>query len=640
MTQSVTSVVFWKQGLIAAAVSLSAFGLTRFFAADSNTDTIPWCTPEESASSSVAVDMDWLLSMRDAGASDNRPPARLRLSELPEEQWQDFRDALAVFRAYDAEQPYPEMGFFALTARHGVPDEHRSHVVNVPERNSACFCNHSAGDGDPGDPNYQQPLFLLWHRAYIHAFELSIRSIMRSGLPRATDEYGNPRERHWRTFRLPYWDWSADSDDVRKRELDVIFQRFLAEPCSTSGGKSAPFCGKRSAYFLRDGHNGKDDVVGIKTDLKNPFLGEEACDFDTFSQALDSGWHGSVHGVVGGVAGEMTVPATAAQDPLFWVHHANVDRLWLAWWKGRRINCPAPTNELPPDLASAWYSKHYVFPVWVEGQPRAYWPTYDELTDNAGTGRLGYRYSHPFDYFKGQPTKEIWLDTLQKLEPITLCPNYDRSRECAPREGGHTVVIGRAADISVSSAGVLLRLDPGASYRDTLRAVIGSDLHSESSLFHSIFVSLKLADGAVQDFRKKFGDVVTSFSVYLVALSGDEEAASQQSITYRHLLGTLDLFDTERFRNEQNASGWQNFAVRNTEAGRSIAAFLQEHDENDWKLAIAVIPAMRGTAVPAPNEVLIKIDKLGIAGRGVAVKCPQYDDMCPLVSAPVISAVQ
>ena len=38
------------------------------------------------------------------------------------------------------------------------------------------------------------------------------------------------------------------------------------------------------------------------------------------------------HVVVGGNGGLMIDPATAAQDPIFWLHHCrHVDRLWELW---------------------------------------------------------------------------------------------------------------------------------------------------------------------------------------------------------------------------------------------------------------------------------------------------------------------
>ena len=38
--------------------------------------------------------------------------------------------------------------------------------------------------------------------------------------------------------------------------------------------------------------------------------------------------HGSIHNAVGGLDGN---PYTAAQDPIFWLHHSNIDRLWTVW---------------------------------------------------------------------------------------------------------------------------------------------------------------------------------------------------------------------------------------------------------------------------------------------------------------------
>ena len=47
-----------------------------------------------------------------------------------------------------------------------------------------------------------------------------------------------------------------------------------------------------------------------------------------FEQVIEGNPHGHVHDMVGGDMGE--VP-TAAADPIFWVHHCHIDRLWAAW---------------------------------------------------------------------------------------------------------------------------------------------------------------------------------------------------------------------------------------------------------------------------------------------------------------------
>jgi tyrosinase len=51
-------------------------------------------------------------------------------------------------------------------------------------------------------------------------------------------------------------------------------------------------------------------------------------DFWDFTNAVNGTPHGAVHIAVGG---NMTQFATAGQDPIFWLHHSNIDRLWDVW---------------------------------------------------------------------------------------------------------------------------------------------------------------------------------------------------------------------------------------------------------------------------------------------------------------------
>ncbi|HEU4944270.1 MAG TPA: tyrosinase family protein, partial [Solirubrobacterales bacterium] len=41
--------------------------------------------------------------------------------------------------------------------------------------------------------------------------------------------------------------------------------------------------------------------------------------------------HNVVHSLVGGLTGWMGNPDQAAKDPIFWLHHSNIDRLWALW---------------------------------------------------------------------------------------------------------------------------------------------------------------------------------------------------------------------------------------------------------------------------------------------------------------------
>jgi hypothetical protein len=51
-----------------------------------------------------------------------------------------------------------------------------------------------------------------------------------------------------------------------------------------------------------------------------------ATDFVSFTSSLE-GPDGWVHNAVGGTMGTSTSPA----DPLFWLHHGFIDKLWADW---------------------------------------------------------------------------------------------------------------------------------------------------------------------------------------------------------------------------------------------------------------------------------------------------------------------
>jgi tyrosinase len=63
---------------------------------------------------------------------------------------------------------------------------------------------------------------------------------------------------------------------------------------------------------------------------------------------LAEGIHNSVHGWVGGA---MSAVPVAAYDPIFWAHHAMIDRLWYLWQIGPNgVDPPAGllNRALPP----------------------------------------------------------------------------------------------------------------------------------------------------------------------------------------------------------------------------------------------------------------------------------------------------
>jgi hypothetical protein len=166
--------------------------------------------------------------------------------------------------------------------------------------------------------------FLPWHRMYLYRFE----QIVRSFLTAATD----PTD-----WALPYWNYSSGAPG---NALPPAFRERLLP----SGADNPLFVPAR-----RDGVNKGDalpaSVVDTSVALAEPVFTGSAFGGSTgfggprtgFAHqgpafgVLEAQPHGPVHVHVGGATGLMRNPNTAALDPIFWLHHANIDRLWELW---------------------------------------------------------------------------------------------------------------------------------------------------------------------------------------------------------------------------------------------------------------------------------------------------------------------
>lgn len=132
--------------------------------------------------------------------------------------------------------------------------------------------------------------FWSWHRMYLYWFERIVRKMC-----------GNP------CWALPYWDWSSPSE----RQLPAMFRDTSSE-LYTSNRNSAM-------------NSGAGSLPASDVSYSSAF---SFTDFTNADGTLQGTPHGAVHVDVGGWMG--SVP-TAAQDPIFYLHHCNVDRLWDLW---------------------------------------------------------------------------------------------------------------------------------------------------------------------------------------------------------------------------------------------------------------------------------------------------------------------
>ncbi len=170
---------------------------------------------------------------------------------------------------------------------------------NLPSWNTC----HKSGETD---------FFFAWHRMYLYFFERILRA--KSGRANLT---------------LPYWDYQTNAVlPPAYRENSPVNPLYDATRNSTI-------------------NNGGSLPTSINTGFNNSMA---IIPFYSFQSDLNGGPHGAVHNTI---SGNMAFVTTAAQDPVFWLHHANVDRLWEKWLG----MCNGRAN--PTD--NTWLTKTYTF---------------------------------------------------------------------------------------------------------------------------------------------------------------------------------------------------------------------------------------------------------------------------------------
>lgn len=191
-----------------------------------------------------------------------------------------YRNAIAVMKARPATNG---TSWIAQANIHGAASAPSGMIANA--------CQHNV------------QFFLSWHRMYLHYFERIVRAAS-----------GDPN------FALPYWGYAPGSTATR------VLPSMFRTPAAASNVLYTP---QRSATI-----NGGAPLTASAVD---PGVALLKLTFNTFTNSVSGTPHGVVHGGVGGL---MNAFATAGQDPIFWLHHANIDRLWHLWLQsgGGRAN--------------------------------------------------------------------------------------------------------------------------------------------------------------------------------------------------------------------------------------------------------------------------------------------------------------
>jgi hypothetical protein len=178
------------------------------------------------------------------------------------------------------------------------------------------------------------PSFLAFHRAFIYAYEVALQQCGGRG------EYAN--------VKLAYWDVALDAFNPAQSE--IFSEQYFGGngQASDSCVQSGQFAGKMNIYpierclrrsfilnEIKDNGNA-ETAIGAKfseSQLRYETANGRNRSFGYFRDHLETTIHEVVHLAIGGIRGDMSTGGGAANDPLFFLHHSNIDRIWNDWQK-------------------------------------------------------------------------------------------------------------------------------------------------------------------------------------------------------------------------------------------------------------------------------------------------------------------
>lgn len=179
--------------------------------------------------------------------------------------------------------------------------------------------------GDNAMPLHVHPVFLPWHRAFIFWYENTLRHYDAS-------------------VTLTYWDWAHDAQEPQSAPVWGKGPHQFGvngdpdnDNCVTTGAFAGwkpkypeDHCLKR-VWRHQVRTNDKKEMANtisafVNSEMMNSLLAKSKT-FGEAAKAIELTPHGTVHNNIGGDMLSMYSP----NEPLFYLHHTNIDRIWDAW---------------------------------------------------------------------------------------------------------------------------------------------------------------------------------------------------------------------------------------------------------------------------------------------------------------------
>jgi tyrosinase len=432
---------------------------------------------------------------------------------------------------------------------------------------------------------HQSWYFLPWHRGYLLALEAQIRAEVIS--------LGGPE-----TWALPYWNYFGPG------------QEFTIPPAFTQ--KTLPDGGSNPLFVeARYGPNNDGDIyvpippvdqgcmsndlyTGSDAVTPPPGFGGPQTGFSHSggtSGNLENNPHNLVHVYVGGSSpdgqtwGLMSDPGLAGLDPIFYLHHANIDRMWAAW----NAN-PANTN--PTD--STWLNgpaaigeRGFVMP-WPGGSSWVYAPQ-----DVNSLDQLDYTY----DDLPAPAPAPAQAVLAQRLTRLGAAPELASARE------GAAVAPSKNVELIGSNQGSLAIR--GSEARTTVK--LDTDVRRKVSASLAAAAETAQPDRVFLNLENVRGTQDASVLNVYVNLPEGEEPSDHPEL----LAGSVGLFGLRRATLKDGRHGGQGLSFV-LEITRIVDALHLGHALDADSLQVRIVPHQ-----PVPEKADITVGRVSVYRQGL-----------------------
>ncbi|KAF8243965.1 Di-copper centre-containing protein [Wilcoxina mikolae CBS 423.85] len=302
---------------------------------------------------------------------NNQTPARLELSTHLQDPDRKNLLLLGLERMQARPQNDPK-SWYQVAGIHGEPYKPWDGEADARGRKPGGYCTHSS------------VLFLTWHRPYLALYE----QVLYDDVQAVAQSFpaGAKRDQLLKiasTFRIPYWDWASQPNPdpvLLERNIAVDkpngrvtipnplysyrfqntsdfqesnyrnWKQTLRYPASDNATESQDIYLKNigqtlQARSMEDRFGGRrGTMINIRERIYH-LLNAEQNRYPTYPAFSNDRWvkngrssdydsiesvHNSLHSWIGG-NGHMGDPSVAGFDPIFWLHHCNIDRMYALW---------------------------------------------------------------------------------------------------------------------------------------------------------------------------------------------------------------------------------------------------------------------------------------------------------------------